>query len=66
MSELKRKLIETEAQMTRILKAMEAVQEKVTTISSEATTDDYKIGAEEQRIASNKVGLSTLFQIGLT
>jgi hypothetical protein len=30
MNELKRRLLETEAQMSRILQAMEAVQQKVT------------------------------------
>jgi len=36
MSELKRKLLETEAQMSRILHAMEAVQGKVSTFSGTA------------------------------
>jgi len=35
MSELKRRLMETEAQMSRILQAMEVVQQKVSTAADD-------------------------------
>ena len=37
MTELKRRLLETEAQMSRILQAMEAVQQKVGSAVTEST-----------------------------
>lgn len=45
MSELKRKLLETEAQMSRILKAMEVVQQKVSTIA-----DADFLGADDSQV----------------